>query len=441
MNKAYNTEATGIQGFVQKAISIAWKGGIPLALIGTAVVTSPLYIGNNGADKITVVQHITGTMKVHSTPGPYFKGLASTEVYNKVMSFDHDRDDAASGATLDQQGISVRYQDGGMGTVYGIERLALPTDDKSMLKIHKAFGSFKGLANKLVKPVVEEGMNLTAFLMKSENAYATERGIFTQMAKSQIADGPFKTVLRTVEVKDELTGKVISTQVPEIAVDDNGQRIHISSDLKEYGITVVGFQLNDPGFEDSTMRQIAKKRAATMDIITAKANAEKAKQTAITAEEDGKAAVMTAKYEEEVLKERAVVAAERSAEVARIAAEQKVTVAQQALLEAEQRKLSSIEYKEEQINIGTGEAERMRLAAEANGSLEQRLAAEVAINQAYAQALGKNKLVSEITMGSSCGVEGNGSSSSAMDLIDMLKVKTATDLANMGSVVQPRSIQ
>jgi len=440
MKKRYNAEATGVEAFVQKVISIAWKGGIPLVLVGTAVITSPLYVGNNSADEISIVQHITGTMSVHSTPGPFFKGLASTEVYPKVMTFDHDRNDADSGTTLNQHGISVRYQDGGMGTVFGISRYALPTDKETMLKNHRDFGSAQGLANKLIRPVVEEGMNLTAGLMKSENAYATERAIFTQMAKSQISNGPFKTILRTVEVRDEVTGKVISTQVPEPALDKNMQRIHITSDLKEYGISVVGFQLNDPGFEKSTMDQIAKKRGATMAVITAKANAELAKQTAITAEEDGKAAVMTAKYEEEILKERAVVAASRKAEVATIAAEQKVAVAKQALLEAEQRKLASVEYKEEQINIGTGEAERMRLAAEANGSLEQRLAAEVQINQAYAQALGKNKLVSEITMGSgSCGVEVGGNS--AMDLIDMLKVKTATDLANMGSVVSPHPIK
>ena len=44
-----------------------------------------------------------------------------------------------------------------------------------------------------------------------------------------------------------------------------------------------------------------------MAIITAKANAERARQDAITAEEQGKAAVMKAKYEKEVEKERAIV--------------------------------------------------------------------------------------------------------------------------------------
>ena len=48
-----------------------------------------------------------------------------------------------------------------------------------------------------------------------------------------------------------------------------------------------------------------------MAIITAKANAERARQDAITAEEQGKAAVMKAKYEKEVEKERAIVDAKK----------------------------------------------------------------------------------------------------------------------------------
>ena len=81
-----------------------------------------------------------------------------------------------------------------------------------------------------------------------------------------------------------------------------------------------------------------------MAIITAKANAERARQDAITAEEQGKAAVMKAKYEKEVEKERAIVDAQKQKQVAVISAGSKVDVAEQ-MVEAEQ-KLAANEYKQ-----------------------------------------------------------------------------------------------
>ena len=89
-----------------------------------------------------------------------------------------------------------------------------------------------------------------------------------------------------------------------------------------------------------------------MAIITAKANAERARQDAITAEEQGKAAVMKAKYEKEVEKERAIVDAQKMKQVAVISAAQKVDVAEQTKLEAEQKKLAANEYKQEQVLRG-----------------------------------------------------------------------------------------
>ena len=437
MKKSYVPEATGIEAIIQKGIAIAWKGGIPLGILGTAVIFSPLYLGNNKMNEITVVQHVTGKMVVHTTAGPYFKGLATKTVYPKVISMDHDRSEAASGATIDQPGIAVRYQAGGEGTVYGTSQYSLPTGKAQMLKVHETFGNADGVAYRLIKPAVENGMTLTAGLMKSEEAFNTKRAVFAQWAKDQIANGPYKTKSVSVTTTDPISGKTVVTQIPQI-IEVNGLKQHDTSDLQDYGITVVGFRLGEPGFEKSTTDQIADKRKITMDIITSKAKAKLAKQATDTAEEEGLAKVMTAKYEEEVLKERAIVAAERSAEVAIIKAEQKVSVAEQELLEAAQRNLASVEYKEEQINIGTGEAERKRLIFEADGSLEIKLDAIVEMNKNYATALGKNKLVPEITMG---GTEGN--TNSAMSLVDMLMVKTAKDLSVdiSHSVQDPRPIK
>ena len=427
----------------KKKIGFLFKIIVPVVMLVMALLFAPIMFGINDAGQRTVVQYPSGTLFVKFSPGWYIQAFGKTTEYNDVITFDFDRTTSEGGrATLDQKGISVRYQDGGMGSVYGKARFSLPTDEMTMVTLHKAFRSNNGVANKLIKSVTEESMNLSAGLMTSEDAYATKRAIFTELAKSQISNGKFKTVLETITTKDEATGKTVWKQVPVIAEKD-GIRIHVDSDLKTYGIGLIGFQLNDPGFEDTTRTQIAEKRKATMAIITAKANAEKAKQEAITAEEDGKRDVMKAKYLEEVEKVRAVVIADREKEVAIVKAEKLVEVAKQeklqalvvadrrvevaakAKLEAEQKKLAANEYKLEQIARGEGDGAYKRLVMQADGALEQKLHTYETVMERFAIEFGKQKWVPEVQMGGT----GDGAANEAGNLISLL---TATTLKQLG---------
>ncbi len=380
--------------------------------------------GINNAGHRTVVQYPTGTLYVKFTPGIYPQWFGTTEIYNDVITFDFDKSAAEVDSSIDQKGISVRYQDGGTGTVYGKARFSLPSDEQTMLHLHKAFRSNRGVSQKLIKSVTEEGMNLTAGLMSSEEAYAEKRSIYTQWSSQQISKGKFQTKLEKISTLDESSGKTITKNIPVISFGKDGLPIHLNSDLADYGIDVNGFQITDWDFEPKTLQQIATKREATMAIITAIANAERAKQDAITSEEQGKANVMTTKYEKEVIKEQAVVDAQRKKEVAMIAAEQNVEVARQQKLEAEQKKLAAAEYKQEQILRGEGDGAYKRLVMEADGALAQKLATYERVMNRYAEAIEKQKWVPEIQMGTSS----NGGNS-AMTLIEMMGIKAAKDLA------------
>lgn len=398
---------------------------IPGAVLGVLLILLFMTAGVNDAGQRTVIQYPSGTLKVQFDPGVYFSFFGKTTEYNDFITFDHDRsasDDRK--VILDQTGIGVRYRDGGMGATYGKERFALPNDAETMISLHKAFRSNRGVANKLIKPITEEAMNLTAGFITSEEAYDTKRAIFTELVKAQIQKGKFKTKIEKTTVTDITTGKSIEKEVPVI-LEIGGIRQHIASDLVQYGVTLASIQLNDPGFEPKTKDQIAKKRAATMDIITSKAEAEKSKQDAITAEEKGKAAVVTAKYAKEVIKMEAVVEAEQKKEVAVIAAAQKVDVAVQSKLEAVQFKLKAAEIKAANILEGEGLAEKKRLIIEADGALEQKLKTYERVNGYYAEAIGKNKLVPEVVMGGST----EGAGTVATNLINMLTAKTAKELA------------
>ena len=381
--------------------------------------------GINNAGHRTVVQFPTGKLFVKFSPGIYPRMFGTAEVYNDVITFDFDKTDSEVASSIDQIGISVRYQDGGTGTVYGKARFSLPGDEATMLHMHKDFRSNRGVAQKLIKSVTEEGMNLTAGLMSSEEAYAEKRSIYTQWSQQQISDGKFQTRLEKIDTVDDVTGKIVTKNVPVISYGSNGLPMHLDSDLSDYGISVNGFQITDWDFEPKTLQQIATKREATMAIITAKANAERAKQDAITSEEQGKANVMTAKYQKEVVKEQAVVDALREKEVAVIAAEKGVEVARQQRLEAEQKKLAAVEYKQEQILRGEGDGAYKRLVIQADGALAQKLETYERVMARFASAIEKQKWVPEVQMGGSAS---NGGST-AMTLIEMMSVKAAKDLA------------
>jgi len=398
----------------------------PAALIVLLVLIN-LNFGINDAGERTVVQYPTGTLLVKFDPGIYFKGFGSSKVYWDVYTYDFDKAGSAgknNENSLVANGISVRYQDGGTGTVYGKARFALPTDTDTMVRLHKDFRDKYAIAQKLIRTVTEESMNLTAGLMTSEEAYAEKRGIFTQWAEQQVAAGKFFTELKSVIEKQEATNEHLTRNIPVIKYGADGLPIQHASDFKMYGIRVNGFQLTDWDFEKKTLEQISRKREATMGIITAKADAERARQEALTAEEQGKKNVMVDKYAKEQEKIQAVVDAEKEKEVAVTKAMGGVLVAEQAKLEAEQKRLAAVAYKQEQILRGEGDGEYKRLVMSADGALATKLKAWQAVHMRYAEAIEKQKWVPDIQMGSSP----NATGSAATDLIEMLKAQTAKDL-------------
>jgi hypothetical protein len=397
-------------------------GYFAVALVTLLVIN--LNFGINNAGERTVIQYPWGTLVIKFTPGIYTKFFGSTEIYRDVITYDFDKKTARGEASLDYPGITVRYQDGGTGKVFGKARFALPNDQEKMIKLHKDFRSNDAVAYKLIKTLVEESMNLTAGLMTSEESYAEKRSIFTQWAEEQIAQGKFKTQLKAVTEKQEVTDEKVERNIPVIVYGQDGLPLHNNSDFKAYGITVSGFQITDWDFEQKTLEQISRKREATMGIITAKADAERARQEALTAEEQGKKDVMVAKYTKEQEKVQAVVDAEKEKEVAVTKAKQGVLVAEQAALEAEQKRLAAEKYKQEQMLRGQGDSEYKRLVMSADGALTAKLEAWQAVNARYAEAIEKQKWVPEIQMGQS----GQTGGSAATDLIEMLRAKTAKEL-------------
>jgi hypothetical protein len=392
--------------------------------------------GINDSGHRTIIQYPTGQMVVKFDPGLYFTFFGKETVYNDVITFDFDDSEAEGVASLDQAGISVRYQDGGTGTIYGKARFQLPADEQSMLELHKAFRTNEGVAHKLIKPVSEEGMNLTAGLMTSEEAYTEKRGTFTQWSKDQIGTGKYVTESKEVTTEDA-EGKKVTKMVPVIKVGEDGRIEQIPSDLATYGVAVTGYQIADWDFEPKTLEQIAAKREATMAIITARAQAEQARQEEITTEAKGKAEVMKAKYEVEVEKERAMVTAEQEKEVALIAAEkerEQATVAK----EKAQIELETEEINAEAVRVSAeAEAYARQVVLEADGALQQKLEAEIEIQKVWAEAFAQRQVPMYVFGGSGNGSTSVGANDEVSTFLQLMTVEAAKRLNYDRSIEDP----
>lgn len=447
----------------ENELSVEFKLALYAVIALVGIIFMFMMFGVNSAGQRTVIQYPTGGISVKFEPGVFFQFFGKTEEYNDVISYNFDKTGETEAITVpgipdvnnpdakvdpvtfheDKGGISVRYQDGGRGKIFGIARFNLPNDESTMIALHKAFRSMDGVTTKLIEPIAEESLNLTAGLLTSEEAYAEKRGSFIEYSRDQLQNGKYKTVIKqiteTEEVpvidtssnddtpvqKNRVEQRKVTKDIPVIAYDSDGMTpLRLGSDLKLYGITISGYQVTDWDFEPKTLLQIAAKRSAVMAIITSKAEADRAKQDAVTAEQTGLANVMRARYTEEVEKTKAIVNAEKQKEIQVIAAKQNVEVAEQGKLEAIQKKLEAEEYRQEQEKRGQGDAAYKKAVIQADGALEQKLKAWITVNEMYAEALGKQKQVPDISLG---GTGANGGAT--QNLIELLTAQKAKQIA------------
>lgn len=389
-------------------IGLALAAGVILSVIAVASVSV-----NDGGYR-TVIQSPTGNMSVKFTEGWYLAPFSKETVYPNVMSYD-----------LGEGGLSVRYQDGGRGTVDGNVRVQLPNDEAAMLKFHREFLSVEGAMNKLVVPEVRQALNQTAGLLTSEEAYAEKRSNIAEWAEAIMENGRFvtKTVTREITMSD---GTKQRKQIPEIATKD-GQPLHQGSPFKEYSLQVSGFQVTNIDFESATQTQIDEKRKAEMASITARANADKAAWEEKQVEAEGKKLVAQRRYEQLQLNEKEILLAEREKQTAVIAAQKVKEVNQEQLLAAKIDVQTAKEQAEATTLRAKADADAKKLLMEADGALQVKSDTAIQINKIWAEAYQNRQVqdVPSIIMGGNTAASGRDAASNFMN---MMEAKLAKDL-------------
>lgn len=302
---------------------------------------------------------VTGNISVRNEPGLYWQGFGSIETY--PVSEDID---------FETEKLEVRFNDGSVAQVKGTVKFKLPTNIEKQKELHRDYANYKNVERDLIVRNVAEALSNTATFMVAEESYASGRAVFSDLAMQQLKEGIFKTSTKTVDVEDT-DGTRFKKKEIRIVKDENGNPIvQKASTLKYYGIEVVQFVVNDFTYDEKISDLIARKKDAEMRKVEQAAQAETAKQAAITAEEQGKAKVAEAKATAEVEKIKAVVEAQKKAEVAKLEA-------QQAKYEAEkiaEKGRAEAEVARQKVNAGLTPLEKATIEKETAIGVAQQLA-------------------------------------------------------------------
>jgi hypothetical protein len=437
-------------------------GVIALALcviIPTACTTSV------GAEEIVVHQSITGTLTVWTEPGWKYQGLGTVTRYRRSSQFDFTAPSGEHQAKSKEEKktakhdntINVRFNDQGEARIGGSVSYDLPLDREAMLKLHKKFGSMDAIEDRLVRRTVERAVYFSGPLMSSRESAGQRRaelihfiieqatrGVYRTESKDSEVDDLLAPPVETVEMisvpaMDEETGKPkldedgnpVMTKEPrkvsrpakkkvtitEPKVGEGGQiEVQEASALTDFGIKLYNLTVNAIIYDGKVKEQIDMQRKAIMDIQTKIAEGKAAEQRRLTVEKEGQASAAKAKWDQEVKKSQAVTEAQQAKAVALEQAEQRRAVAEKDLEAAKLERKAKIERAQ-------GDAKAKKLVMEADGALQQKLTAYVEIQKAWAASIGSQPLVPNVQMG------GGGTNNQGLNLMQLLTVKAAKDLA------------
>jgi regulator of protease activity HflC (stomatin/prohibitin superfamily) len=289
-----------------------------ILLLAVNSVSKQLLATNNAGYYQIKQAAVSGELSVHSEPGTYLRLFGNITTYHVSDMYYFSKNDLDGGSGKESDPINVRFNDGGTAEVSGGIKFRLPTDPVKQQLLHRDFKTFENVKHDLIRQTVAEALMQTATLMRAEESYSSRRSEFTSLVEDQVRKGIFETVAKESKIKDADGNEFIEKNVT-VKLDEKGQPvIRKISPFNQYGIEIVSFVIKDLDFDKTIDALIAKKKEAEQMKVVAQANAERAKQDAITAREQGAANIAKEKAEQDVEKIKQVTIAEREFEVSQL---------------------------------------------------------------------------------------------------------------------------
>jgi len=402
---AYQSQQQSMtEGLPKRVLHLIY--GVVLTLILIVLVFNVWEM--NDADTIMIIQYPNGHLNICKDAGIQQQWFGKVTKWNKRSQFWFSKD-KDQGKTEDQS-IKIRFNDGAHAQISGSFAYYLPLNDSLITLLYTTYGTQEAIEQQLVRTIAEKSVYFAGPLMSSKESYSETRNDLIGYIDDQIVNGVYKTFTEQKSDKDPMTGAPRTVGIVKIVKDNNNNIIRQDvSPLSRFGIKIDNLSLNSVDYDKQVEDQIQAQQQALQQVQLAIAKAKEAEQAAITAAKNGEAEAAKSKWEQEVIKAKVVTEAQQKLEVARL----DVATAEQ--------------YKLKKIKEAEGDAEYKRKIIVADGALSQKLDAYVEVQKAWAAEIGKQRWVPDIVMGG--GNEGKSNLSNAQQLIEMLSVKTAKDLA------------
>lgn len=383
------------------------------------------------------VQYKTGTQRtVIEAPGPTFKWYGEVIDFKSVNTVKYTTEKEHDIVTQGNQGnhttvsavvppVGIRFNDAVNALVSFTVRFRLPTDDTQFMKMAKEFRSQENLIRSIQIPIGREIARNAGRMYSAQEYISGKGGDFENYIDDQMRHGII--LLDTKEERVGIRESIVDSTQRKIAdkrsirytvrprIDTvTGEFIRKSHGLTEYGIEVAQVTVENVEPEEKFKEMLARQRDAAAEASIEKQTTQKAeykKQRIIAEGETDKASI---RIDQEKAQIEILITAETAKKKAQLTFEKNGVDLKAARLKAKTIK-----------ELADAEAYKKYKIYKADGALEKKLKAYVAVNAAYAEALKETKaqLVPTTVIGSS------GGSNNATALIDMLTAKTAKDLA------------
>jgi regulator of protease activity HflC (stomatin/prohibitin superfamily) len=401
---------------------LAYLAVLGLLILGAIMLSSQL-VSNVRKGHYEVRQSwVTGQVSAKMDPGWWIK-LGTIQDWPKAETYYFTRGQDSRYDSKEDHSIVVQFNEGSECNISGTCRVILPKSEKAAVELTTVHGyqSWEDLLNKLIQPQVRKALIITANQMSARESYSDKRNDFIFLTSDQLIGGLYAFDEVERDVLDEMTGKKVKRLVKLVKRSPDGAIVRSENPFAPLGIRVENFEVKVFHYSDKVKQQIEKQQQAYMDIQTAIATAQLAKQKEMTAEAEGRANVATARYQQETEKVREVVKAQKDKEVAEMRGRQDLEVAKLNAQSAEQRKAAD-------ILVAQGEAEAKRLKREADNYEAMKIDAAVAIHKAWADAYSKRRVPLVSGSGAEDSKSGETPSGSGIagqkGLVDLLILKS-----------------
>lgn len=416
--------------------------GFVLFIIG--IVVSFSLFENVPAGYICVIQSpLSGELTVHTEPGLKWQGLGQVTMYPRTGLFEFDQpvnpysEDAAEVSRYrkeDDNSHKITFNDGGAAYISGSIRYDYPMEKEKIEILHRMFFGHQAVIRGLVAKTVERSVYMSGPLMTSIDSFMSRRSDLPKLIEDQARNGLYDVVTKDVMIEDEFTKERKFVKQAEPVKDDkaaNGLKRQDESIMAKYGLQLSNLSIG-VNYDPKVQNRVNALFAAASDIQVATMNAKKAEQDRKTAEEKGKADATTAEWRAKAIAAEEIAKTEKEKKVAILNAEKTrdtaLLDAERNLKVAEQEKLTAVLYKEAQIQRADADSNYKRKMMEADGALTQKLETYRQVSALWAEAFAnyKGQLVPQIVTGNAGP---NGPTTNGLNLIELLTVKTAKDLA------------